>query len=119
MRELLFSVTKKDLRIDYFCAGGPGGQHQNKTASACRITHPASGAVGECREERHQHMNMKTAFKRMTQTKEFQMWLKIAAAEALTGESVEQKVDRMMQPQFLKVEVKDEGGKWIKDLTQH
>lgn len=64
-------------------------------------------------------MNMKTAFKRMTQTKEFQMWLKIAAAEALTGESVEQKVDRMMQPQFLKVEVKDEGGKWIKDLTQH
>ena len=81
MGGLLFSVTKKDLRIEYFCAGGPGGQHQNKTASACRITHPPSGAVGECREERHQGMNQKTAFKRMVHSSKFQTWLKISAAE--------------------------------------
>jgi len=117
MKELLFSVTKKDLRIEYFCAGGPGGQHQNKTASACRITHPASGAVGECREERHQGMNQKTAFRRMVKSPRFQTWLKIATSEALVGESVEQKVDRLMQPHNLKIEVKDEKGRWTKEIT--
>jgi protein subunit release factor B len=29
-RELAFSVTRKDLKIDTFSAGGPGGQHQRQ-----------------------------------------------------------------------------------------
>ena len=119
MKELLFSVTKKDLRIEHFCARGPGGQHQNKTASACRITHVASGAVGECREERSQGMNTKVAFRRMVQTARFQTWMKIRAAELMMGETVEQKVDRLMSPQFLKVEVKDEKGRWVSDSALH
>ena len=117
-KELLFSVTKKDLRIEYFCAGGPGGQHQNKTSSACRITHPESGAVGESREERHQHMNQKIAFRRLVNSPRFQTWLKIRAAEALTGETVEQKVDRMLAPRNLKTEVKDEKGRWVSDTAR-
>jgi protein subunit release factor B len=38
-KELLFSLTKKDFRIDTFRAGGKGGQKQNKTSSGVRVTH--------------------------------------------------------------------------------
>ncbi len=30
-KQLLFSVTKKDLRIDYYKGTGSGGQKKNKT----------------------------------------------------------------------------------------
>ena len=29
------NVDKSQLKIDYFIASGPGGQHRNKTATAC------------------------------------------------------------------------------------
>ena len=32
-------IRPEDLQIDVMRAGGPGGQHQNKTESAVRITH--------------------------------------------------------------------------------
>jgi hypothetical protein len=74
-RKHVFSVTAKDLRIDTFRAGGKGGQNQNKVNSGVRITHDASGAVGESREHRDQLQNKKAAFKRMTESKEFQSWI--------------------------------------------
>lgn len=116
-KELLFSVTKNDLKIDYFCAGGPGGQHQNKTSSACRVTHAASGAVGESREHREQSRNKVAAFNRMANSPKFQTWLKIKASEAMSEESIDQKVDRAMSENNLKIEVKDNKGRWaqIKD----
>jgi protein subunit release factor B len=120
MKELLFSVTKKDFDIQYFCTGGPGGQSQNKTASGVRIVHKDSGAVAESREERQQHQNLKIAFKRLTSSKKFQLWLKIKSAEIITKETVEQIVDRMLAPENIQTEVKDDKGKWTiqKDLTQ-
>ena len=71
----VFSVTAKDLRIDTFRAGGKGGQNQNKVNSGVRITHDASGAVGQSREHRDQLQNKKAAFTRMTESKEFQSWM--------------------------------------------
>ena len=76
-KKLLFSVTAKDLRIDTFRAGGKGGQNQNKVNSGVRITHDASGAVGESREHRDQLQNKKAAFKRMTESKEFKSWMQL------------------------------------------
>lgn len=61
----IFPVTKKDLRVDTFCSGGPGGQHQNRTETGVRITHLKTGINTECRETRSQDENKKRAFRKL------------------------------------------------------
>ena len=112
MKQKLFSVRIADCRVDTFCTGGHGGQNQNAKKMGVRITHPPSGAVGESREERYQHVNKVRAFKRMSETKEFRAWVRVVAAELRSGKSVNELVDEMMQERFLRVEVKDEDGRW-------
>lgn len=52
-----------DYRVDRFTASGPGGQHVNKTASAIRLTHYASGIVVSCQDEKSQHKNLARALR--------------------------------------------------------
>lgn len=80
MKKLLFTVQRKEFVIQTFKSGGPGGQHQNKTDSGVRIKHIASGAVGESRTSRSQHQNKQLAFKRLTDTKIFNSWIRRRAS---------------------------------------
>jgi len=53
-------VNEKELIMQTFCSGGPGGQHQNKTQSGVRLIHK-SGVRGESRTERSQPKNYANA----------------------------------------------------------
>ena len=44
-------------------AGGPGGQHVNKTQSGVRVRHLPTGVMVECTEQRNQGANKKRALK--------------------------------------------------------
>lgn len=72
-REKILSVTLKDCRVDYFRAGGKGGQKQNKTNSGVRVVHPPSGASGEGRDQRSQLANKRAAFRRMAESEKFKV----------------------------------------------
>lgn len=111
MKELLFSVTKNDLEVDWFSGTGCGGQYRNKHQNCCRIRHKDSGAIATGQSQRDRVSNLKEAMENLIKSPKFKAWVKVRVGE-VTGEraDIEAKVDRAMR--HLKFEVKDEAGNW-------
>jgi len=115
-KELLFSVTAKDCRWDFYRGSGKGGQKRNKTDSAVRCTHIDSGAVGNCEEHRSQLRNKMEAFRRMSATGIFKAWHKIETAKRLgLYDGLDAKVDKQLRQ--TKVEIIDpDTGNWTETI---
>lgn len=113
-KELIFSVTASDCEWSYTRGTGKGGQKKNKTSSAVHCSHRPSGAHGYSEASRSQLDNKREAFRKMAETKEFRNWQKIETARRMgTLKQVEEEVERQMRN--VKVEVKDEKGRWVNE----
>ena len=111
-KDLLFSITKKDLRIDYFSGRGAGGQNRNKNQNCVRLHHKDSGAIVTGQSHKERRSNIKEAFQNLVNSPKFKIWHSYKTMECIEGKTVEQKVDELLSSNNLKIEIQEDG-KWV------
>lgn len=104
-RQRVLHLTIKDFVVDHFRVGGNGGQRRDKRDTGARVTHPPSGAVGQCTEYRTQKQNKRVAWLKCVQSDKFQNWLRIEHSRAVGD--IEAAVEAGMRPQNLIIEYYD------------
>jgi protein subunit release factor B len=110
VKKLLFSITPKDCELQTFTVHGPGGGGKDTSNTGVRYIHEPSGAVGEAREERSQPANKRAAWKRLALHPKMQAWIKQKAAVLAGQPTIEELVEKAVEPRNLKVEVRGPSG---------
>lgn len=88
--DIKIDIRPEDIRVDTFRSSGAGGQHVNKTDSAVRLTHLATGIVVSCQTQRSQVQNKETCFQMLrSKLYELEVNQRKEAMDALKGEKKE------------------------------
>jgi peptide chain release factor 2 len=87
-----FEIKAEDYEMQVFRSSGAGGQHINKTSSAVRLIHKATGIVVSCQTERSQFQNKETCL-RMLRSKLVEIREREHLATIADIKGVQQKIE--------------------------
>ena len=87
-----FEIRAEDYEMQVFRSSGAGGQHINKTSSAVRLIHKATGIVVSCQTERSQFQNKETCL-RMLRSKLVEIREREHLAAIADIKGVQQKIE--------------------------